>query len=227
MISVIIPTYNEESTLSATINSVRQSASAADNFQIIVTDGGSTDKTIEIAKNERCQIVNSKKGRGNQLNAGAQAADGNILLFLHADTYLPDSFDVLVKNAINSNAGFYNWGRFNIKLSGNHIFFRLIETMISLRSRVTGIATGDQAIFLERKLFEKISGYKDIPLMEDIELTKRLRRISAPICLSNTVITSSRRWENDGIVRTILLMWLLRGLYFIGVNPTTLQKYYS
>ena len=225
MLSIIIPTYNEENNIESTINNIEQ-LSGNSQLEIIIADGGSTDNTVNIVRSHKCQVINSKKGRGTQLNAGASTAKGDILLFLHADTLLPENFVVYINNSLHNKNTNGLWGRFDVKLSGKHFLFRVIEKMISLRSKITGIATGDQAIFVGREIFLTIGGYKDIPIMEDVELSKRLKKISSPICLKNYVITSSRRWEDNGVIRTILLMWLLRLLYFLGVNPFTLKRFY-
>ena len=225
MLSIIIPTYNEENNIESTINSIKQFSGNAQ-FEIIIADGGSTDNTIDLARFHECQVIDSKKGRGAQLNVGARAATGNLLLFLHADTILPNDFITHINNSLYNENTTGSWGRFDVKLSGKHFLFRIIEKMISLRSRFTGIATGDQAIFVDRETFFTIGGYKNIPLMEDIELSKRLKRLSSPVCLKQYVITSSRRWEDNGIIRTVLLMWLLRFLYLLGVSPNFLKRFY-
>jgi rSAM/selenodomain-associated transferase 2 len=222
MLSIVIPTYNEVANIETTIKHIAANA-GNDNYEIIIADGGSHDKTVELAQSLGCTVVNSNKGRGNQLNAGAEAAQGQTLLFLHADTLLPVNFINLIDNALDKGNG---WGRFDVTLSGKHFLFRVIEKMMSLRSRLTGIATGDQAIFIDKTLFNTISGFKNIPLMEDIELTRQLKKLSRPACLPDRVITSSRRWEENGIVKTVLLMWMLRFLYFIGISPFVLQKLY-
>lgn len=194
-----------------------------ENYEIIIADGGSNDQTTKLARALGCKVIYSKKGRGNQLNAGAGAAQGQTLLFLHADTLLPANYISIINKAMDNQ---YKWGRFDVRLSGKHFLFRIIERLMSLRSRITGIATGDQAIFVDKTVFNSISGFKNIPLMEDIDITRRLRKISKPACLVEHVVTSSRRWEEKGILKTILLMWALRFLYFVGVRPVVLQKLY-
>lgn len=222
MLSIIIPTYNEVENIGATIKNI--TAHAGDEiYEIIIADGGSDDQTINMVMPLGCKVVQSKKGRGNQLNAGVKAAQGQSLLFLHADTLLPKDFIHHINLALKNE---YLWGRFDVRLSGKHFLFRIIEKMISLRSRLTGIATGDQAIFVNKTLFNQVEGFRNIPLMEDIEITHRFKQISPPACLSEHVITSSRRWEKNGIIKTVILMWTLRFLYYIGVNPVTLQKLY-
>ena len=225
MISIIIPTFNEDQTISNTIQHINYSSKTTD-FEIIVVDGGSTDNTVSIAEKSNCKIFTTLPGRGTQLNKGASVATGDILLFLHADTFLPRDFDEAIFSALPQQS-IIGWGRFDVELSGKQYIFRLIEKLISFRSRITGIATGDQAIFVSNTLFKRVSGYQNIPLMEDVDMSKRLNRIIKPKCLKNKVVTSSRRWEKKGIIRTIFLMWMLRFLYFIGVNPITLKKLYT
>lgn len=167
-------------------------------------------------------VIVSKPGRAIQMNSGAELATGDVLLFLHADTILPDDVD----DVISAIDGDQFWGRFDVRLSGQQFIFRVIESMMNLRSRLTSVATGDQAIFIHRTLFDRIAGFSEIPLMEDIEISKRLRKISKPLCMKQKVITSSRRWQDKGIVRTILLMWKLRLYYFFGMSPERISRMY-
>ena len=192
--------------------------------EVIVVDGGSTDSTIDVAKPLTDHLVASDAGRAKQMNAGANVAEGDVLLFLHADTILPEEACELIMSSINNG---YQWGRFNVRLSGEIFLFRIIEFFINWRSRLFSIATGDQAIFVRRNVFEVLEGFPDIPLMEDVAICKSLKRQSKPMCLRNTVITSSRRWEQYGVFRTVLLMWRLRFLYFMGVSPERLVKHYK
>ena len=164
------------------------------------------------------------RGRARQMNAGAARAGGEVLLFLHADTVLPAGAPVRILKAL---AGGARWGRFDVRLDGEGILFRVIEVMMNLRSRITGIATGDQGIFLERALFDSLGGYADIDLMEDIELSRRLKRaVGPPAAVSQPVVTSARRWRQGGVLRTILLMWRLRLLYWLGTDPAELARQY-
>ncbi len=191
------------------------------NCEIIVVDGGSHDNTLVLAEPLVDKLVESKKGRAEQMNCGAAVATGELLLFLHSDTRLPgNTLKLLRSEKLNG------WGFFQVKLSGNVWKFRIIEFMINQRSRFTRIGTGDQCIFVKRSLFEKNNGYADIPLMEDVELSKRLRTQINPSIINTAVVTSSRRWESNGICKTVLLMWRLRLLYFLGFSPNTLVKYY-
>lgn len=219
-LSIIIPVYNEVETIDILLDSLKPLMSK---YEIIIVDGGSLDGTREKVSNYSVKLINSKKGRAKQMNVGAELANGNVLLFLHADTFLPNDISELLSLKDSEKA----WGRFDLKLSSERSIFRLIETMINLRSRLTGIATGDQAIFVGKKLFKEVNGYQDIPLMEDVALSKDLRKIAKPMCLKSKVITSSRRWEKFGVLKMVFLMWILRFLYFIGFHPETLSRYYG
>lgn len=229
-ISVIIPVLNEEEAIEKMlpeIQWVRESGS-----ELIVVDGGSADDSVSFAKKYSDAVVVSEKGRAAQMNAGAKIATGDILLFLHIDTVLsPDSLNNILTsidcvNGKNNDQEIRAWGRFDVRLSGSHFMFRIIEAMMNWRSRITGIATGDQAIFITKELFEHIDGYLEIPLMEDVEISRRLKKISKPVCIQDWVIASSRRWEVAGIYRTVFLMWRLRLSYWLGVDPVRLVKEY-
>ena len=222
-ISIIIPTLNEASHLRDTLAPLR--ALQARGHEVIVVDGGSSDHTAALAQEFADCVINSVRGRARQMNAGAAVASGDVLLFLHADTRLPDQADVLITGAlVNGNTA---WGRFDVRLSGNQLLLRMIETLMNRRSRISSIATGDQAIFVRRAVFNQVGGYPDIPLMEDIALSKLLKRVTRPANLSARVVTSSRRWEQRGIIRTILLMWRMRLAYALGANPHRLAQLYS
>jgi rSAM/selenodomain-associated transferase 2 len=171
-------------------------------------------------------IVLCRQGRGAQMNAGAALAGGDILLFLHADTRLPDEAVPAIRDSLAKSGK--AWGRFDVRLSGHQAMLRVVERMMNLRSRLTGIATGDQAMFVRREFFQAAGGFPEIPLMEDIVLSRTLKRISgAPLCLSTPAVTSSRRWEENGILRTILLMWKLRLAFFLGASPERLARRYN
>ncbi len=159
------------------------------------------------------------------MNAGAAAATGDILLFLHADTRLPVDATKVIVSALREDG--CNWGRFNVRLSGGHWLFRVIEKLMNLRSCLTGIATGDQGIFVSKRVFQSIGGYADIPLMEDVDISRRLGRLGRPACPRTPVVTSSRRWETHGILHTVFLMWWLRLAYAFGVDPKRLARMYS
>ncbi len=170
-------------------------------------------------------VVTAPRGRARQMNAGAQKASGDVLLFLHADTRLPEHADKKIVSELLTKRN--QWGRFDVRLSGNAFLLRVIEWLMNWRSRLTGIATGDQAIFVRRDTFYSIGQYPDIDLMEDIELSRLLKQRGKPLCLSQCVVTSSRRWEHRGILRTILLMWRMRLAYFFGIDPQRLARDYQ
>lgn len=223
-ISIIIPVLNESAALTANLpllQSWRQSG-----HELVVVDGGSTDQSLSICAGLVDHVLSAPAGRASQMSAGARVAGGDVLLFLHIDTLLPAILPPRLFNFL-ADPGARRWGRFDVRLSSARRVFRIIETMMNLRSRVTGIATGDQAIFVERKLFEQVGGYPPIALMEDVQLCKTLLQTAGrPLCLRERVLSSSRRWENHGVVKTILLMWRLRLAYFFGASPADLQARY-
>jgi len=212
-ISVIIPVQNEAKNIGRLLHELQNCRDRG--HELIVVDGGSTDETVFIARPWVDNLLETGAGRATQMNAGAGKANGDILWFLHADSQLPENADELIVNALTSGAS--TWGRFDVRLSGRNPSLRLVETMMNLRSRLTGIATGDQAIFISKDLFEKAGGFPDQCLMEDIEISKKLKKYQSPVSLRETLMTSSRRWEENGILKTILLMWTLRAAYFFGV----------
>ena len=220
-ISVIIPTLNEAATIGETLRRVRSSGSC----EVIVVDGGSDDGTPELARPQADLVLSAGHGRATQMNVGARAASGQVLLFLHADTVLPPDFPALLENALRNPR--VVGGRFDVRLDTEGRLFRIIETLMNLRSRLSRIATGDQAIFVRSRTFRELGGYREAELMEDLELSYRLKRQGELACLRERVVTSARRWQRDGIVRTIVLMWLLRFLYFIGVSPSYLKTFYA
>ena len=192
--------------------------------EIVVVDGGSRDETRSVARPLCDRVIESQRGRARQMNAGAGAADGRVLLFLHADTRLPSGWNEMVLDALVRRER--EWGRFDVRLDGAHPMLRVVERAMNLRSRLSGIATGDQAIFVTRAAFRAVGAFPDIALMEDIALSRALRSRSRPVCLHATAVTSSRRWERNGIVRTIVLMWRLRLAYALGADPETLSRLY-
>lgn len=223
-ISIIIPCLNEAVYISATLK--RLQGIRKRGHEVIISDGGSTDNTRAITNNLVDHYIDSKSGRSIQMNTGADIASGHILCFLHADTIAPANIDEIIINALTSQNKI--WGRFNIRLSGSLWPFRIIEFLINTRSCITGVASGDQGIFISKNIFKNLSGYANIPLMEDIEISKRLRSIEMPACIKNsTLLTSSRRWEANGIIKTVLLMWLLRVRYFFGTPASTLANMYK
>ncbi len=222
-ISFIIPTLNEETIVGATLQTLQSPRERG--HEVIIADGGSEDGTLAACRGLVNHVVPSERGRARQMNAGAAVARGDVLLFLHADTQLPADADFRVL-AVLACARCV-WGRFDIRLAGRNPVYRLIEFMINLRSRVSGIATGDQAIFVRRSIFQTLGGYPDIPLMEDIAICRALKRFARPYCLRVRAVTSCRRWEQRGILRTIILMWCLRLAYALGVSAGRLAGYYD
>ncbi|MEW5756017.1 MAG: TIGR04283 family arsenosugar biosynthesis glycosyltransferase [Pseudomonadota bacterium] len=222
VISIIIPVLNEAASIVEVLHSL--SALRGRGHEVIVVDGGSQDDTMALSRPLADRVVQAPRGRALQMNAGAAAAQGEILLFLHADSYLPECADQLIIAAVGAKTK--AWGRFDVRLSGGHYMFRIIETMMNWRSRLTGIATGDQGVFVTRRLFEAAGGFPAIPLMEDIAFSRALKKIARPICLKDRLRTSSRRWEQRGIWRTILLMWRMRLAYALGADPAVLAKAY-
>jgi rSAM/selenodomain-associated transferase 2 len=222
-LSIIIPVFDEAPTLVASLKAL--APLRARGVEVIVVDGGSADQTLALAKPLADIVIASKRGRASQMNAGAAVALGNVLLFLHADTRLPPNADRLVLDGLASSQR--AWGRFDVFIEGSHPLLPVVAAFMNARSRLTGIATGDQAIFVTRDAFNTVGGFPEIALMEDITLARRLKRISPPLCLHARVTTSGRRWENRGVLRTILLMWCLRLAYFFGAKPEDLARRYG
>ncbi len=221
-IAIIIPTLNEESQIVASLKALQ--AWRGPDCELIVVDGGSIDQTTALAEPLADRVVIAPKGRAAQMNAGAASARSGILWFLHADSLPPANAIALIQTALADPNR--DWGRFDVRLSGPHPALRLVETLMNGRSRLTGIATGDQGLFVRRTVFEQIGGYPPIALMEDIALSRLLKRRSPPACLRQPLITSSRRWERGGVFRTIVLMWRLRLAYFLGADPAQLARSY-
>ncbi|HVO23325.1 MAG TPA: TIGR04283 family arsenosugar biosynthesis glycosyltransferase [Candidatus Margulisiibacteriota bacterium] len=220
-VSVIIPTLNEARVLSAALARARQPGVQ----EIIVVDGGSSDATPVIAADHADAVLSARRGRAAQMNAGAERARSPVLLFLHADTLVPDGFAQAALAACQQPGVI--GGRFDVELQPPTPLLRLTGALMNWRSRLTHISTGDQAIFIRRDVFERLGGYADIPLMEDVDLSRRMKRAGGIACLHDRVTTSARRWTKNGVVRTILLMWTLRALYFCGVSPVCLQRAYA
>lgn len=223
-ISIIIPVINESAALRANLPLLQ--AWRHSGHELIVVDGGSRDDSLSACAGLVDHLVTTAAGRARQMNAGARIARGDVLLFLHIDTLLPPMSPQIFLQALTAGRG-YAWGRFDVRLSGTHPAFRVIETMMNLRSRLTGIATGDQAMFVRRLAFEQAGGFAEIPLMEDVRLSKVLRaQVGQPLCLRERVHSSSRRWEKHGILRTVVLMWWLRLAYVMGIDPAHLHRLY-
>jgi rSAM/selenodomain-associated transferase 2 len=220
-ITVIVPTLDEAAWIGAALAAAR----AAGVREIIVVDGGSQDETARVARQYADVVLTAPRGRALQMNAGAAAARGDVLLFLHADTHLPAGFDTAVLTALADPA--VVGGRFDVRLVPSTRLLALIGALMNLRSRLSRIATGDQAIFVRRAVFDEMGGFEPIPLMEDLAFTRNLKRRGRVACLTARVETSSRRWLVNGPLRTVLLMWWLRLLYFCGVEPERLRRYYA
>jgi rSAM/selenodomain-associated transferase 2 len=221
-LSIIIPALNEADHITATLDSLQPLRQRG--VEVIVVDGGSSDNTAQLAAERADRVITSARGRALQLNAGAAAARGEILCFLHADSILPDSADGLIVGELSRSRR--SWGRFDVTIAGTHPMLRVIARMMNWRSRLTGIATGDQGLFMTRSLFKAAGRFPEIALMEDIALTKQLKRYGAPLCIAHRMTTSGRRWEKHGVWRTILLMWRLRLAYFLGADPDRLARQY-
>src|SRR5262245_60113880 len=223
MLSVVIPTLDEAAGIRATLEHLQPLRGRG--HEIIVVDGGSADETLEIAAPLADLALAAPRGRASQMNAGAAVARGDVLLFLHADTRLPPDAAELILDTLAARDR--EWGRFDVMIEGGHPLLAIVAWLMNARSRLTGIATGDQAIFVRRAAFQAIGGFAPIVLMEDVALSRRLKRRSPPICLRVPVVTSGRRWESNGVLRTILLMWWLRLRYFLGASPERLARSYA
>ena len=223
-LSIIIPVLNEEAEIADALAAL--APLRARGIETIVVDGGSRDRTIALARPLADHVIRAARGRAVQMNAGAAAARrGNVLLFLHADTRLPADADRLVLDGLVRSGR--RWGRFDVRISGRHPLLRVVARLMNIRSRLTGIATGDQAMFVTRDVFDAVGGFPDIPLMEDVALSHILKRSGKPLCLRPRAVTSGRRWEKNGMLRTIVLMWRLRFAYSLGAEPARLARRYG
>ena len=223
-LSVVIPTLNEAAAIVATLSSF-QALRHTGTVEVILVDGGSKDETTSVGGPLVDQLLTAQRGRAAQMNKGVAHAEGDYVLFLHADTNMSER---QLRALITRLApGCIVWGRFDVRIDAPHVLLRVVEWLVNWRSRLTGIATGDQAIFIRRSTLVDLGGFADLPIMEDIELTSRLRRIARPTCLHERVQTSARRWLQHGIVRTIVLMWLMRAAYACGVSPQRLKRWYA
>lgn len=216
-LSVVIPVLNEASEIGACLRSLAPLRGRG--HEVIVADGGSDDGTPEVARALCDRVIVAPRGRASQMNAGARQSRGDAVLFLHADTRLPPAADELIVKSL----GTHSWGRFDVEIDSRRFLLKVVASAMNLRSRLTGIATGDQAIFVRRDVFD---GFPEIALMEDIAFSKAMKRRGAPACLRARVATSARRWERRGVLRTIALMWRLRLLYFFGASPDDLARLY-
>jgi rSAM/selenodomain-associated transferase 2 len=222
ILTIIIPALNEGSVIAGLLASLAPLRMRG--VEVVVVDGGSTDGTAEAAGPGADRIIVAPCGRARQMNAGAAAAHAPVLLFLHADTQLPANADQLILDGLGATG--LEWGRFDVRIEGASRWLRVVASFMNLRSRVTGIATGDQAMFVTRRAFDAVRGFPDQALMEDVELSSRLKQRGLPLCLRPPVITSGRRWSARGVARTIILMWWIRLLYFLGVAPDRLARLY-
>jgi rSAM/selenodomain-associated transferase 2 len=218
-VSIIIPTLNESELLDASLTRLFSIPAVRQHCEVIICDGGSQDDSVKIALTHNCRLVHSPSGRALQMNCGGKTARGNTLLFLHADSQLPENFH----REIDSGT---EWGFFRLRLSGQAFIYRVIETCINLRTQYSKVAGGDQGLYFQRDFFQTIGGFPQIPLMEDIAISKQARRLHAPKIVKQPLITSSRRWQEKGVLRTLLLMWSLRLAFWLGVNPRHLHRIY-
>jgi rSAM/selenodomain-associated transferase 2 len=223
MLSIIVPTLNEADCIAATLRALQPLR--ARGAEVIVVDGGSDDDTFTQARDLCDRALVAPRGRARQLNVGASFASGDTLLFLHADTLLPPDADALIAGAMSDKT--IVWGRFDVRFYPTTWLLALVAWAMNLRSRHTGIATGDQALFVRRSAFAQVGKFPDQPLMEDIALSKKLRTLSPPAALRVRVTTAARRWQRYGVWRTIVRMWLLRFAYFLGVPAAQLSRHYS
>jgi len=220
-LTIVLPVLDEAVIIVAALEALKPLR--ARGAEVIVVDGGSCDGTPKLAQPLADRVIATPGGRGAPMNAGAALGSGDALLFLHADTTLPPHADRLIESALERRA----WGRFDLRIAGRHTLLAVVARMINWRSRVTGIATGDQAIFVSREAFMAVGGFPELPLMEDVAISRRLKRLCRPFCIATPVITSGRRWEHNGVLRTILLMWRLRLGYYFGVEPARLARRYG
>lgn len=219
---IVVPVLDEAPTLAARLQALQPLRERG--ARVVVADGGSADASLAIARAHADLALPAPRGRAAQMNAGAAACPADVLLFLHADTALPPDADLLVRRALR---GRLQWGRFDVRIDSPRPLLRLVSGLMNLRSRWTGIATGDQAIFVQHELFWHLGGFPELPLMEDVALSRRLRRHGRPACLHERVTTSARRWEQHGAWRTIVLMWRLRAAFFLGADPHALAIRYG
>jgi rSAM/selenodomain-associated transferase 2 len=222
-LSIVMPVLNEAPGIEQALRALQ--SLRASGHEVIVVDGGSMDGSARLAATLADSVLTAERGRAHQMNRGAQAARGDVLLFLHADTRLPEHAGRLLLDEMARTGR--EWGRFDVRIDGGHGLLRLVGTLMNFRSRLTGICTGAQAIFVSRELFLRLGGFPPIALMEDITLSRKLRRVSRPLRVGTPVHTSARRWERGGVVRTILLMWWLRLRYFFGASPAHLARIYD
>ena len=221
-LSIVIPALNEANNIAGTLAPLQVMRSRG--VEVILVDGGSADATAQVAAPLVDRVISAIKGRAAQMNAGATVATGDILLFLHADSTLPPDADQLIFSGLQSTSR--TWGRFDVTIKGVHFFLPVIAWFMNHRSRLTAIATGDQGLFMTVDAFKSAGGFANIALMEDVAMCATLKKIGAPVCLTQKIVTSGRRWEKHGVWRTILLMWRIRLAYFLGADPAQLHRTY-
>jgi rSAM/selenodomain-associated transferase 2 len=224
-LTIVIPVLDEAAIIVAALAALVPLR--ARGAEVIVVDGGSRDGTIALARPFADRVIAGPRNRGAALNAGAALGSGDVFVFLHADTTLPDDADRLIAGAVLIRTPDRCWGRFDLRIAGRHSLLALVARMINWRSRLTGIATGDQAIFVTREAFWSVGGFADLPLMEDTALSRKLKRLCRPLCIAAPAVTSGRRWDYHGVLRTILLMWRVRLAYYLGVEPARLALAYG
>ena len=220
-LSIIIPVRNEASHLPSLLNALQKRKS--DNTEVIVVDGCSEDDTLNVICHKKNLILHSEPGRAQQMNTGARHAKGKYLWFLHADSKVDFDFESIIESGLKNK----KWGWFNVRLSNTKIIFRVIELMMNYRSKITSVATGDQGIFIHKNIFIEQGLFPSIALMEDVKFSKKIRSSESPFISDTPLETSARRWEEDGPIRTILKMWTLRLLFFLGASPNWLNKQYN
>ena len=222
-LSIIVPALDEAAGIAAALTALAPLRRR--DCEVIVVDGGSRDGTADLARPLADRVITAPRGRAAQMNAGAAIAQADVLLFLHADTRLPADADRRLRDGLARSGRV--WGRFDVRIEGRHALLAVIAGAMNLRSRLTGIATGDQAMFMTRAAFAAAGGFPDIALMEDVAFSARLKALGRPLCLRERVVTSGRRWESRGVIATIALMWRLRLAYYFGAKPAALAKQYG
>ncbi len=221
-ISIIIPVLNEEATVEQFLTPLTHQCKEH-GYELLIVDGGSTDNTVAIAEHYG-RVIHSAKGRATQMNMGAKIAQGDVLLFLHADTLLPHTAFAAIEQVLTSSKVVA--GAFRLRFDCDSLPYKLVAFSTNLRSRLSNIFTGDQAYFVRTESFRAVGGYPDQPLMEDLEIIAPLRKIGNVVLLPQYVTTSARRHQKIGLLRSVLFMWYLRTLYTFGTSPLRLQQMY-